>query len=139
MRLSKNRRVNATATIFTAIPSDAISLIVSPSIVGGLMPDIILSAEFHQQIVGVAGTIGRLHHRPTDKISSAHQWVADNVASILRHKGEWLAIADGGIVASAVDFDQVRADARAKGIDNPLVFKVPQDTTLKRAVSARRR
>jgi hypothetical protein len=73
-------------------------------------------------------------HRP---IATAAEWVQRNQAKIGKHKGKWLAVSRSGIVASSGDFDTVFVQARQRGIDNPLVFKVPSSGRPK-VVSAKR-
>lgn len=68
---------------------------------------------------------------------TASQWAQENPSRLQRHRGKWVAISTSGIIANSEDFDTVFAQARLKGVDNPLVFKVPL-TDKPRVVSAKR-
>jgi hypothetical protein len=69
---------------------------------------------------------------------SAHRWVQANPREVRRHRDRWIAVTKDGIVTTSQSIDGVYKRARAKGVHNPLVFKVPSDTKTKRIVSVRR-
>jgi len=70
---------------------------------------------------------------------SAHEWVQAHPHDVLQHKGEWLAVTKDGIVAtSLLGMDDIFKRAYKRGVRDPMVFKVPKDTTRKRVVSIRR-
>ena len=70
---------------------------------------------------------------------TADEWVRRNFAKIQKHPGKWVAVTSHGIVGVSTDFDEAYGKAKAKGIDNPLVFKAPSKGGRTRIVSARRR
>lgn len=70
---------------------------------------------------------------------TADEWVRRNFGKIQRHSGKWVAVTERGIVGTSKDFDETYAIAKAKGIINPLVFKVPSKDTRTKIVSNRKR
>ncbi len=87
--------------------------------------------------VATTNAVSSMRMIPTSK--AAHKWVQANQASVLKHRGKWVAITEKGITASNTDLERTRELARAKGAENPVVFKVPSEPRGMRVVSSRRR
>ena len=53
---------------------------------------------------------------------------AINFAELLKNipPGAWVAVWNDQVLAYGADMQQVLAEARAKGIENPLIVKVPE-------------
>lgn len=88
----------------------------------------------------VADFMPEIVERPKTEhdFSTADEWVRENLESLKRHAGKWVAVSEKGIVGVSTDFDEVFHQAKEKGIINPLVFKVPQPTRPKKTVTVRR-
>jgi hypothetical protein len=43
------------------------------------------------------------------------------------HLGQWVAITRRELIAFGDDPNQVLADAQAQGVENPMIFRVPDD------------
>ncbi len=87
--------------------------------------------------VAATNAVSSIHMIPTSK--AAHKWVQANQASVLKHRGKWVAITGKGITASNASLERTRELARAKGAENPVVFQVPSEPRGMRVVSSRRR
>ena len=81
--------------------------------------------------------VSSIHMIPTSK--AAHKWVQANQASVLKHRGKWVAITEKGIAASNASLERTRELARAKGAEKAVVFNVPSEPRGMRVVSNRRR
>lgn len=75
--------------------------------------------------------------RPATRAYSASEWVQRNQAKLRPYRGKWVAVSSSGLVGHSTDFDEVFVEARRRGVDNPLVFKVPTPGRRK-VVSVRR-
>ena len=69
--------------------------------------------------------------------STADEWVGRNLKKVQRFAGRWVAVTEHGIVANSLDFDDLYSKAKAQGVTNPLVFKVPAATRHPKVVSVR--
>lgn len=53
------------------------------------------------------------------------KWLADNRAWLeANHAGEWVALQGYGLTAAGPDLQQVLAEARAQGVEHPLVTAI---------------
>jgi hypothetical protein len=52
-------------------------------------------------------------------------WIEDHQEEVAAHAGEWLALADGHLVAAAATLKEARALSTERGYPNPLFFAVP--------------
>lgn len=68
---------------------------------------------------------------------SASEWVERNIGKVQKKAGKWIAVNRKGILASAASLDGVYQKARMQGVYDPLVFKVPKPTSLRKVVSSR--
>ncbi len=49
----------------------------------------------------------------------------DVQAELLKHPGKWVALTSTAIVAIRDSLDEAYTDARAAGVDEPIVYQVP--------------
>ena len=57
---------------------------------------------------------------------TAYEWVERNIKLLDKFAGRWVAVTSRGMVAESDDFETVYREAKAKRVDDPLVFKVPK-------------
>jgi hypothetical protein len=75
------------------------------------------------------------HRKPR----TASEWVQQNTGKLKRFAGRWIAVTPKGVAASADTFEEVFSEAKQRGANNPLVFRVPPLNAGPKIVSARLR
>ena len=73
------------------------------------------------------------------RAETATDWVARNQDRLASHAGKYIAVSSTGLIGVSDDFDEVFRKARAKGVMNPLVFKMPKPHGSPKVVSGWKR
>lgn len=76
-----------------------------------------------------------MSQRPAEPVISGvvpPLWSAEVAVEMLAHRGRWIALDEGMIVAVADSLDEVHERAEAEGVADPLVFRVPSHPELPR-------
>lgn len=55
---------------------------------------------------------------------AAMDWLDEHTEALAEYVGQWVAVADDGIVAHGEAFDEVVRDAERQGFDDPLLAPV---------------